>query len=423
MKNYSLLRVLAIRPFFFLWSAEILAQVSINIVNFVLLIIAFELTNSNTAVSIVVLSFTVPAILFGIPAGVYVDRWNKKQVLFATSVLRALALVLLAFAHSNLMLVYIITLVISIVTQFFLPAETPIIPLVVRKNLLLSANALFGMGIYGSILLAYALSGPLLIFFGKTSILLILSVLFLTAAGCVSFIKIPPKKPEGWNAEEQAPTFRQEIGNALSLMIKTHDISQSLFVLTLSQILILILAVIGPGYAKHILGIPVNTFPLLFVTPAALGMIIGAIIIGSFFHSFSRQRLANIGILLSGLAIVLLPYGSKVTARPFIQALNIFLPGSVLDINLLHIMIALAFLLGVANALTFVPSNTLIQEKTSDELRGKVYGALNALVGIFSIIPILAVGGLADLVGVGSVLTGIGVLLLLLSSVRFFHIR
>jgi len=52
-----------------------------------------------------------------------------------------------------------------------------------------------------------------------------------------------------------------------------------------------------------------------------------------------------------------------------------------------------------------------------------VYGALSALVGVFSIIPILAVGGLADLVGVGSVLTGIGALLLLLSAIRFFHIR
>jgi hypothetical protein len=54
---------------------------------------------------------------------------------------------------------------VSLVTQFFIPAETPIIPLLVRKELLLSANALFGMGIYASIFLAYALSGPLLFIF------------------------------------------------------------------------------------------------------------------------------------------------------------------------------------------------------------------------------------------------------------------
>ncbi len=53
---------------------------------------------------------------------------------------------------------------------------------------------------------------------------------------------------------------------------------------------------------------------------------------------------------------------------------------------------------------------------------GKVYGALNALVGIFSLIPILVVGGLSDLIGVGSVLSGIGVTLLLLGVAKIFII-
>lgn len=422
MKNDTLLQVLQIKPFFFLWLAEIFSQISINIVNFALIILAFELTNSNTAVSGVVLSFTVPAIIFGIPAGVYVDRWNKKYVLFATNIFRALALFGLAFLHSNLWWVYLLTFAISIITQFFLPAETPIIPLVVKKDLLLSANALFGMGIYGSILLAYALSGPFLILLGKTNTLLLLGALFLLAAVCVSFIKIPGKKA----VEEKEEHFRslgEEIRNVITLMLKTHDVSQSLFVLALSQILILILAVIGPGYAKHILGISVDAFPLVFVTPAALGMIAGAVIIGSFFNAFPRKKMANIGVFLSGLAIVLLPYGSRVTSRQFIPALNVSLPGTFFDITILHIMVLLAFLLGLANALTFVPSNTLIQEKTSENLRGKVYGALNALVGVFSIIPILAVGGLADIVGVGTVLTGLGTGLLLFSGIRFFYLR
>lgn len=74
----------------------------------------------------------------------------------------------------------------------------------------------------------------------------------------------------------------------------------------------------------------------------------------------------------------------------------------------------LAFILGFANALVFIPANTLLQEKTTDSTRGKMYGVLNTFVGIFSFMPILLVGSFADLVGVGSVVMGIGVCLLLI---------
>jgi len=110
-----------------------------------------------------------------------VDRWNKKNVLVWTNLLRALIVLPLVFFYKDLALVYIATFGVAMMTQFFVPAETPIIPLLVKKELLLSANALFGMGIYASIFLAYALSGPILLIFGKTNIFIFLTVLFLIA--------------------------------------------------------------------------------------------------------------------------------------------------------------------------------------------------------------------------------------------------
>ena len=55
--------------------------------NFVLVLIAFAVSNSNTAVSGVVIAFMLPSLLLGVLAGVYVDRRNKKNVLFATNIL------------------------------------------------------------------------------------------------------------------------------------------------------------------------------------------------------------------------------------------------------------------------------------------------------------------------------------------------
>lgn len=417
MKDNRLLRTLRIRPFMFLWFSEIFSQIAVNMLNFILIIVAFELTNSNTAVSGIVLSFTIPAILFGVLAGVYVDKRNKKAVLVVTNFLRAALLIVLALFHMNIFVIYLLSFVITTVTQFFIPAETPIIPHLVSKNLLLSANALFGMALYGSILIAYALSGPFLLFFRQDYVFLILAGFFLIASVFAQLIIVPAEKKKKEVGGKFNLAFKDEIKNLFSILSKTKEVYHSLFLLTFSQVIILIMAVIGPGYAKHILDINVNEFPIYFVTPAAMGTFLGAIIIGNFWHKHKKESLATIGVLMSGASIFLLPYGSKVASRSFVHELNFYLP-HFLSINILHIMIFLAFLLGFANALILVPSNTLLQEKTTDNLRGKVYGALNALVGLFSLLPIILVGGFADLIGVGSVLTGIGVIILIFGFLR-----
>jgi MFS family permease len=188
------------------------------------------------------------------------------------------------------------------------------------------------------------------------------------------------------------------------------------------QILIYVLAAIGPGYAEHVLRIRIESFPILFVTPAIIGLAIGALIIGSFLHKNSRESLTKFGLFLMGISILLLPYGSRVESGQIVHLMNVYLP-HFLSINMIHIMVVLAFILGVATSFVFVPANTVLQEETSDESRGKVYGVLNSLIGIMSIIPVVLVGGLADLIGVKAVITGTGLVVLLIAVVRILTDR
>ncbi len=410
MTNNRLFAVLSVRPFLFLWLAEIFSQVAMNMVNFMLLIVVYEITGSSTAVSGIVLSFTIPAIFFGIVAGVYVDRFNKKGILFGTNILRAFLLILLSLSHRNLPGIYLLSFFIAVITQFFIPAETPMIPTLVKGEYLLTANALFSMGIYGSIFVAYALSGPFLLFFGTKNAFIILALFFFVSAVLVSLIRQKTKKEERVLSSKQL-SIQDEIKTIFHLASKNKEVSRSLFLLTLAQILILVLAVIGPGYARHILGIKIKEFPLLFVTPATLGMLSGAILLGNYLHNRSRSKMAAWGVFLTGITLLVLPYGSRVASRGFVHAINTYLP-HILKINILHFMVVLAFVFGFASSLIFVPSNTILQEATSDNFRGKIYGALNALVGLFSLFPIILVGSFADAFGVGSVLTGTGIIVL-----------
>jgi len=417
--NNQLFRAFGEKSFVFLWLGEVFTQVSYNLLNFFLILHIFELTRSNTAVSLVVLSFTIPAIFFGILAGVYVDRWNKKKVLLLTNIVRGILLIILSFFSQDVLAIYIISFIISIVTQFFIPAETPMIPLVVRNNHLLSANALFGLGLYGSVLLAYLISGPVIKIFGTDNTLVFLAGLFFVGALFISWIKMEkgglPKKQGVLKASKNA--LLKEIYSAVDVMRTSKTISSSIFLLALSQILLLILAVVAPGYASQVLKISIEDFPMLFIAPAALGVLVGALFLVNLFHKYSRQKIMTFGLFLSGFVMMLLPFGERIAARDIVQVMNMSLP-HIIDITTEHLLVVLAFILGLANAFVFVPSNTILQEETSDELRGKIYGVLNALVGLFSLLPILLVGSLSDIIGVDKVIIGIGVVLVSLGLSR-----
>lgn len=410
------LKVLSNRSFAFLLTAEFFSQLSINLLSFTLLIVVFTIANSNTAVSGVALAFIFPSLLFGILAGVLVDRWDKKSVLFLSNLSRAFLVLFLVFFYKDLISIYLLTFLIFTATQFFIPAETPMIPILVKRAQLYTANALFSIIMFGSILIAYALSGPLLIILGPVNLFFLLTVFFILAAFFAFLIKTESKDKTILQAK-RIGMFR-DAQNAFSLITKTKKIYKAILLLTFLQTLVLMIAVIGPGYARDILRIRVEEFPVLFVIPAVLGMATGAFLIGNYFHTRPKHIVTKVGLVIMGITFILFPYGSKLTSREFIQNLNSILP-PIFEVNIIHIMVVLAFILGFSFAFVFVPSNTIIQEETTDEFRGKVYGALSTLGGALSIVPILAVGTLADTIGVAKVLTGIGITVLLVAFARF----
>ncbi|MFL5750882.1 MAG: MFS transporter, partial [Chloroflexota bacterium] len=131
------------RSFLFLWLAQAFTQIGGNMVIFGLTIIIAGSTNSTTAVSALILTFLVPAVLFSALAGVFVDRLDRRLVLIGTNVLRGLAFIGVWFVGTNLALIYLLNIFTSTVTVFFSPAEASMIPKVVPRKQLLAANGIF----------------------------------------------------------------------------------------------------------------------------------------------------------------------------------------------------------------------------------------------------------------------------------------
>ncbi|HSL33784.1 MAG TPA: MFS transporter, partial [Candidatus Limnocylindrales bacterium] len=131
------------RPFLLLWLAQASTQVGGNMVIFGLTVIIAKSTGSTTAVSALILTFLVPAVLFSAVAGVYVDRLDRRIVLIVTNVLRGVAFVGVFLVGDNLVGIYLLNIFTSTVTVFFAPAEAAMIPRLVPKKQLLAANGVF----------------------------------------------------------------------------------------------------------------------------------------------------------------------------------------------------------------------------------------------------------------------------------------
>ena len=145
----SFRRVLRNRSFLLLWLAQLLSQIVFNAANYGVIAIVTAVTHSTVMVGFAIVSFTLPAVPFSLLAGVYVDHLDKRFVLWVSNALRAVSTALIVFAllwnPHTVLPIYFLTFFISLVTQFFTPAEASAIPLLVSKKDLAPALSLFNI--------------------------------------------------------------------------------------------------------------------------------------------------------------------------------------------------------------------------------------------------------------------------------------
>ncbi|MEB3339095.1 MAG: hypothetical protein VKJ46_16610 [Leptolyngbyaceae bacterium] len=179
-EEHGFLPVLRNRNFLALWSGQVFSQLADKV--YLVLMIAvidarFQAADQTISgwVSSIMIASTIPAVLFGSVAGVYVDRWSKKAVLVVTNLLRgALVLLLpallwvsqgwapLAGLPLGFCVLLAVTFLVSTLTQFFAPAEQSAIPLIVDRQHLLSSNSLYTTTMMASVIIGFAVGEPLL---------------------------------------------------------------------------------------------------------------------------------------------------------------------------------------------------------------------------------------------------------------------
>lgn len=390
-----------------IWIAQLSSQLAAHLLNFALIIRIFELTEktsyANIAVSLLILAFGVPSIIFAVLAGAYVDHLDRKKVLVVTNIVRAVLVLFFLVFETNLVFVYVMVFVISVLSQFFTPAESAALPRLVTKKQFVAANSLFLFTLYSSFILGYSLAGPIISAGGANSVYWVTSAAFLLAALLSAGLpKLAPKEL-GLNFKAINHQVFVTIRQTTYKIWKTPMLSFPIANLTIGQMIIGIIAVVAPGLAIVLFNQNLAQVSVKLIIPAALGMVVGAIAVGQFFKNFHKAKVINVGIVIAVISLVSIGFVDRLKNFPFYD----------------WIVISIAFVLGLANALVSVSAQTLLQEHSTDEERGKIFGTLNMMMNLAASLPVLLAGVTADLISPASVMVIAGGLVALFGLYQF----
>jgi MFS family permease len=391
-----------------MWLGQVISSLGDRIHQIALVFLVARATNSSPlALGLVFAAMTVPTVLVGPPAGALVDRWDRKHVMVASDLLRAAIVGVIPVASGvHIGLVVALVFMLEAVSSFFRPARAAALPRVVPEEDLLTANSAMWVADTASDLVGYGLGGLFVAFLGSSLALAFWldGASYLASAALVAAVAIPPLVRSGAGAAgSEGPTEAGGPGRTGSL---AADLVADLVAgwRFLRAETVLFATTVQAAIAEYGLGALTALSPLL-VASLALGSTDAPTAYG-LFEMAMGVGLVGGGIVLGGLA-KRLPKGPSIIAA--FTAMGVALLALSVTESL-PLALVLAGAVGLANVTFVIPSQTLFQQRTPDEMLGRVVAIRLAIVSGVLAVAMATSGALAQLIGLRPVLAACGIL-------------
>jgi len=380
----SFLSVLRFPDFKKIWLSQVFSQIALNIVTYALVLHIFEMTSRATSISLVMIVSAIPVAIFGPFSGVFADKFNYRKIMIYTNLLRFFSALLLLVAKGNVLALLEIIFLISAISQFFTPAESSSVPLVVPQNKLVSANSVVMTTTYATLLLGYSLAGPLLQMVGPFWVYFICAILFLVATFSTNLLSGFDKKISRKISFEVFALRIDSVWNKVKDSVKyvtgNKSILTPMIKLTVGWTILGAFITLLPSYGKEVLNINPRLIGTVIILPAGVGMILGVLMLHRL-GKFNHERVINGGFLVASLALLLFSF------YHFYQVFS-------LSRLLLFVFV---LIIGFGCSLIQVPAQTLLHLNSDTDKRGSVFGISSMQLRLATALPALVIGGVSDL--------------------------
>jgi MFS transporter, DHA3 family, macrolide efflux protein len=373
-----------------MWLGQVISSLGDRVHQIALVFLVAGATNSSPlALGLVFAAMTVPTFLVGPIAGALVDRSDRKWVMVASDFVRAgLVFAIPLVSSVSIGLVVAIVFLIACASSFFRPARAAALPRVVPDEDLMTANSAMWIADTVSDLAGYGLGGLFVAFLGSALSLAfwIDGASYMASGALIAAVTIPRIAPA---AGAVAASLREDM-LAGWRFLRAETV---LFATTIQASI----AEFGTGALMALSPLVLKALPLgnldaptaygFFEMSMGVGLVGGGVVIGAIASRLPKGPAIVAGFVAMGVALVL--FG--ITGN-------------------LWVALVIAAVIGVANVAYVVPSQTIFQQRTPDQMLGLVVAIRLAMVNAMLAISMATTGFLAQIFGVDAVLIGCGIL-------------
>ncbi|MGA2881283.1 MAG: MFS transporter [Bryobacteraceae bacterium] len=229
------------RNYRYTWSGQVVSEIGDHFNNVAVFSLALANTRSGLVVTGIMLSRAIPAVMAGPIAGVILDRLDRKRIMIASDLVRAVVAIgfILAIPRSDTWLLYLLSALLMAASPFFTSGRSAILPTIANKEELHAANSLTQTTQWMTLTIGAFLGGTSVTQFGYKWAFTFNALSFLFSAACISRLRTGRG---GFRAERTALTEDKVVR-------PWHEYTEGLRYMKASP-LILGLALVGIGWAS-----------------------------------------------------------------------------------------------------------------------------------------------------------------------------
>jgi MFS transporter, DHA3 family, macrolide efflux protein len=326
----------------------------------------FQLTGKDFSISLVFLLQGIPMVLFGVVAGTFIDKCNKKIAFIVINIVLAATSFGLAFV-SNMWVLYSVILINGFIQALFTPIRVTLMPLLIGEQDLIKANG-FRVAMNGMVMIiGFALAGVLVSLIGTSYALMLDGLSFLIVAFVSILIKPRIELERTYSQENFNQRFWTEIRKGWNFIQSSPKIKYIFGLDVITNFIIMMQIPLTFVFVKSYFGSSIlmaQRTGFLF-SAAGVGTISGGIILGKFKNK-NKLLLLSVSLIFDSVLVLLFSLN-----RSFPAALVIY------------------GFMGILGAFIGSILETVIQESASKNLLGCVSGFVNSIVEPVCVLSLL----------------------------------
>ena len=371
--------------FLLLWQGQAVSQIGSQISVIATLFWLKHATESPALIGTISMIAGLAAVALGPVGGAFADRYSRRSIIIVCDLVSGLTVISLAFTLFfapeargwTLVWVGVVSITLSVVNSFFMPAIAAATPDLVPKEKIAAANSMLQASLQITGLLGQGIGGMLFRLLGAPLVLVIDGITYLLAAFSGYFIKIPQELAEkSGDWRERIREFMREMWEGVSYIRTNTGLTQLLLVSTFLNFFTAPILGLFAFYVEDHLKLHPDWFGYL-LTVYGIGNLVGYLLAGTI-QVPSRIRA---GLILAAMFSQSVLCGSLGVAR-------------------MSVMVA-AIILGIGALSGFVniSVSTILQLTTPSEIRGRVFGLLATISACLLPIGMGLGGTVASLLG------------------------